>query len=58
MIARHRALAHLTRHSNTLIRPSSKGIESFWILGFLSDQAELSVVGRTTHGLTLEHAKQ
>jgi hypothetical protein len=26
-----------TRHSKTLIRPSCKGIESFWILEFLSD---------------------
>jgi hypothetical protein len=52
MVTRHRALAHLTRHSKTLTCPSCKGTESFWILGFLSDQARLSVIGRATHGLT------
>jgi hypothetical protein len=46
------ALARLTRHSKTLIRLSCKGTESFWILGFLSDQAGLSVVGHVAHGLT------
>jgi hypothetical protein len=52
MVAWHRAFARLTRHSKTLIRLSCKGIEYFWILGFLSDQAGLSVVGHATHGLT------
>jgi hypothetical protein len=57
MVARHRALARLTRHSKALIRPSCKGTESFRILGFLSDQAELSVIRRAAHDLPLEHAK-
>jgi hypothetical protein len=39
MVAWHRALARLTRHSKTFIHPSCKRIESFWILVFLSDQA-------------------
>jgi hypothetical protein len=52
MVTRHRALVRLTRHSKTLIHPSCRGTMSFWILGFLSDQARLSVVGRTTHELT------
>jgi hypothetical protein len=43
MVAWHRALACQTRHSKTLIYPSCKGTESFWILGFLADQARLSV---------------
>jgi hypothetical protein len=43
MVTRHRALARLTRYSKALIRWSSKGIESFWILGFLLDQAGPSV---------------
>jgi hypothetical protein len=51
-VAWHRALVHLTRHLMTLIRPSCKGTESFWILGFLTDQAGLSVVGHAAHGLT------
>jgi hypothetical protein len=42
MVTWHRALAHLTRHSKTLICLSCKGTESFWILEFLSDQAGLS----------------
>jgi hypothetical protein len=52
MVTWHRALARLTRHLKTLISPSFKGIESFWILKFLSDQAGLSVVDRAAHGLT------
>jgi hypothetical protein len=49
----HGRVAHgLTRHSKTVIHLSCRGTESFWILRFLSDQARLSVVGRTTHGLT------
>jgi hypothetical protein len=52
MVAQHRALAHLTRHSKILIHPSCKGTKCFRILGFLSGQAGLSVVGRATHGLT------
>jgi hypothetical protein len=36
--ARHRAMAHLTRHSNSMIHPSCKGTKSFWVLGFLVDQ--------------------
>jgi hypothetical protein len=43
MVAWHRALACLTRHSKTLIHLSRKGTKSFWILRFLSDQAILSV---------------
>jgi hypothetical protein len=54
---RYRALAHLTRHSKTLIHLSYKGIESFRILEFLLDLSGLSVVGHAAHGLTLEHAK-
>jgi hypothetical protein len=57
MVARHKVLGHLTRHSKILIRPSCKGTESFWILEFLSYQAGLSVIGRVAHGLTLEHVK-
>jgi hypothetical protein len=38
----HRALAHLTRHSKTLIHPSCKGILSLWIFGFPSDQIGLN----------------
>jgi hypothetical protein len=52
MVARHRALAHLTRHSNVLIHPSYRGTESFWIHRFLSDQVGLSVVGHAAHCLT------
>jgi hypothetical protein len=52
MVAWHRALAHLTRHSKTLIHLSCKGTEYFWILGFLSDQAGLSVIHRAADGLT------
>jgi hypothetical protein len=52
MVARHRALARLTRHVKTMIHLSRKGTESFLILGFLSDQAGLSVVCRAAHGLT------
>jgi hypothetical protein len=43
MVTWHRALGHLTGHSKTLIYPSCKGTESFWILEFLSGQAGLSV---------------
>jgi hypothetical protein len=43
MVAQHRALARQTRRLKTLIHPSCKGIESFWILKFLSDQTRLSV---------------
>jgi hypothetical protein len=52
MVAQHRALALLIRHSKTLIRPSCKGVESFWILRILSDQVGLSVISRTAHVLT------
>jgi hypothetical protein len=52
MVAQHRTLARLTRHSKTLIHPSYRGTMSFWILMFLSDQAGLSVVGHTAHDLT------
>jgi hypothetical protein len=45
MVAWHRALAHLTRHSNVLIHLSYRGTESFWIHRFLSDQVGLSVIG-------------
>jgi hypothetical protein len=43
MVAWHRVLTLLTRHSKTFIRPSCKGTESFWILGFLTNQAGVSV---------------
>jgi hypothetical protein len=52
MVTRHRALARVTRYSKTLIHPSCKGTESFWILEFLSDQPGLSVIGHAAHGLT------
>jgi uncharacterized membrane protein len=52
MAAWYRALAHLTKHSKNLIHLSCNGVEPFWILRFLSDQAELSVVGHTAHVLT------
>jgi hypothetical protein len=42
MAVHHRALVRLTRHSKTLIRLSCMGIESFWVLKFLSDQAGIS----------------
>jgi hypothetical protein len=38
-----RTLAHLTRHSKTLILLSCKGTEPFWILRLLLDQVRLSV---------------
>jgi hypothetical protein len=42
MVTRHRALAHLAKHLKILIRLSCRVTESLRILGFLSDQAELS----------------
>jgi hypothetical protein len=36
-------LDHLTRHSKTMIHLSFRGIESFWVLWFLSDHVGLSV---------------
>jgi hypothetical protein len=48
MVVWHRALAYLTRHLKTIIRPSCKGTKSFWILRILSYQAGLSV--HRSHG--------
>jgi hypothetical protein len=44
MVARHRALARLTKHSNILIRLSCMVTESLRILRILSDHARLSAL--------------
>jgi hypothetical protein len=44
MVMRHWAWARLTRHLKMLIRLSCMGVESIWILEFLSDHTKLSAL--------------